>query len=237
MSVLIGSARTSHTTQEGQVSTQGYYNPKSGYWLGFEPKNNGKKLANAMNQACNNDKIGYSQPLREEAWNLYKTKIKDIDMYCHTDCSALVRLCIRQAYGISLPNFWTGIEQKILNDSGLFKPPVKITNESQCTLGMILLTEINQHTVIVTDCDKTSSEHKLQLPSCIPMLHSGSMGPQVRYLQECLNIAMSSHLVVDGEFGPKTENILRAFQLQNNLEVDGIYGIKTQQKLQKKLGL
>lgn len=237
MSVIIGSARTSHTSQDGQVSVQGYYNPKSGFWYGFEPKNSGSKLSKAMLQACNNNYIGYSMPNREEAWNSYRTSIKDINVYCHTDCSALVRLCIRQAFGVSLPNFYTGNQRAVLNNSGLFKPPIKVTNENQCTTGMILLSEINTHTVIVITANKSSNSSKLELPSCQPMLRMGSKGQEVAKLQQCLNIAMSSHLVVDGDFGNNTDNILRAFQLSHNLEVDGIYGTKSQAKLKNKLGL
>lgn len=236
MSIIIGSARTSHTTQEGQVSTQNYYNPRSGFWLGFEPKNNKKKLANAMSEACNNNKIGYSMPNREEAWNAYRTSIKDINVYCHTDCSALVRLCIRQAFGVSLPNFWTGIQKSVLDNSGLFKPAIRVTNESQCTTGMVLLTEINEHTVIViSGNDKKNS--KPYIPSCSPMLRKGSKGQEVAMLQTCLNIAMSTHLVIDGDFGNNTDNVLRSFQLSHGLEVDGIYGSKTREKLKGKLKL
>ena len=54
----------------------------------------------------------------------------------------------------------------------------------------------------------------------------GSKGSEVKALQELLNKA-GYNLVVDSDFGPKTEAAVIAFQKQHNLEVDGIVGLKT----------
>lgn len=54
----------------------------------------------------------------------------------------------------------------------------------------------------------------------------GSKGSEVKALQELLNKA-GYNLVVDSDFGPKTEAAVKAFQKQHNLEVDGIVGLKT----------
>ena len=55
----------------------------------------------------------------------------------------------------------------------------------------------------------------------------GSTGPAVEQLQIAL-VALGYPLVVDGEYGPRTEAAVRDFQQRNGLEVDGIAGPDTQ---------
>ena len=55
-------------------------------------------------------------------------------------------------------------------------------------------------------------------------------GDSVRLLQELLNKA-GYNLIVDGDFGKKTESAVKDFQKQNKLIVDGIVGTKTWMKL------
>lgn len=52
-----------------------------------------------------------------------------------------------------------------------------------------------------------------------PMLRKGSKGEDVKYLQTKLG-----GLTVDGDFGPKTDAAVRAFQKAKGLVVDGIVG-------------
>ncbi len=67
-------------------------------------------------------------------------------------------------------------------------------------------------------------------------LRRGSKGNEVKYLQARLNefyrIATSSvyhrtRIAVDGEFGPKTEERVRQFQIYQGLFVDGIVAVNT----------
>lgn len=170
MGVLIGSAKTDKIFSVKQVSVESYYTHKQGYWLGFKPKTHQADLANAMREACDNNHILYSQDYREQAWKKYNDchKIANIKELCHTDCSALVRLCIRQAFNEELPNFNTESEPQVLKNSGLFEPPVKITSASQCTLGMVLVSPKKGHTVIVVEAPEskhsstTSKDKKLE---------------------------------------------------------------------------
>jgi len=55
-------------------------------------------------------------------------------------------------------------------------------------------------------------------------------GDSVRLLQELLNKA-GYELIVDGDFGKKTEDAVKDFQKKKNLIVDGIVGTKTWMKL------
>ena len=63
-------------------------------------------------------------------------------------------------------------------------------------------------------------------------LKKGSKGTQVKYLQQFLNWYGSYGLVVDGDFGAKTDYAVKDFQKKEGLEVDGIVGIKTRNKMQ-----
>jgi Putative peptidoglycan binding domain/D-alanyl-D-alanine carboxypeptidase len=67
-----------------------------------------------------------------------------------------------------------------------------------------------------------------------PTVQLGSSGRHVRDLQAHLkskHAAIAGHLVVDGEFGPKTNAAVRAFQQRSGLVVDGIVGPATWAKL------
>ena len=66
-------------------------------------------------------------------------------------------------------------------------------------------------------------------PVARPTLRRGSMGGDVTYLQALLNrmFASYSKLVVDGDFGPATESVVRQVQSRSNLAIDGIVGPAT----------
>src|SRR5262249_47029415 len=69
-------------------------------------------------------------------------------------------------------------------------------------------------------------------PVCPPTLQSGSTGSWVKTLQQDLNNRgmkdSAGHvLVVDGDFGPKTQYAVESWQKQANIAVDGIVGPQT----------
>ncbi|MEV4258204.1 peptidoglycan-binding protein [Spirillospora sp. NPDC049652] len=59
-----------------------------------------------------------------------------------------------------------------------------------------------------------------------PVLRRGSRGPDVKTLQYILRAAREPwrHLAADGDFGPKTEEVVRAFQDFAGIDVDGVVG-------------
>jgi lysozyme family protein len=65
------------------------------------------------------------------------------------------------------------------------------------------------------------------------VLKQGSQGSDVVTLQKLLNAKLqpSPQLTTDGAFGSKTAAAVNAYQKQNKLQVDGIVGSKTWQKL------
>jgi peptidoglycan hydrolase-like protein with peptidoglycan-binding domain len=64
----------------------------------------------------------------------------------------------------------------------------------------------------------------------LPMLQKGSAGVAVRILQRLLTF-QGFPTTVDGEFGPKTEAQVKAFQKARKLKEDGIVGPKTWREL------
>ena len=66
------------------------------------------------------------------------------------------------------------------------------------------------------------------------LLRFGSAGICVRQLQESLK-SLGLYLSVDGDFGPATEKMLKAFQQENGLLADGIYGPNTLEMMQRML--
>ncbi|MFD9729446.1 peptidoglycan-binding protein [Streptomyces sp. NPDC059072] len=65
-----------------------------------------------------------------------------------------------------------------------------------------------------------------------PLAKKGSVSEGIKNIQRILNdLGWTPALVVDGNFGPKTESAVKWFQWTNGLVADGIVGNKTWQKL------
>ena len=117
MAVKIGSARIdengrAHGGQAGdqtgkEVSTQNWYLHSKG-WRVFRAKNPSvaERIAQCMERACKNDKIGYDQYQRNTLYKVAEPLGFDtakVTTACETDCSALVRVCIAFAGITGLP--------------------------------------------------------------------------------------------------------------------------------------
>lgn len=64
-----------------------------------------------------------------------------------------------------------------------------------------------------------------------PMIKLGSRGTDVTYLQQRLTAKGYGVGAIDGIFGIKTLEAVRAFQVENNLAVDGVVGFNTWNKI------
>lgn len=62
-------------------------------------------------------------------------------------------------------------------------------------------------------------------------LKRGSTGAEVKKLQTTLATLGFYLLAVDGKYGPRTQEAVKAYQAANGLEVDGLAGPKTQAKI------
>lgn len=68
------------------------------------------------------------------------------------------------------------------------------------------------------------------------ILKRGDQGQQVKRLQNALNaVGFTPRLVLDGDFGPKTEHHVKALQARGKLNQDGEYGPRTEAFLIKHL--
>ena len=162
MGIIFGSARIDENgdiaggaagdQSENEVSTQSYYMHAKG-WYCLRPKSVdvANKIATAMQQACNNNNIGYDQNQRNTVMTQLKAygSLAAIKTKCESDCSSLVRACIYQATGKDVGDIYTGNLASALEGSGLFESRFSVSSESQLYNGDVLVTKFKGHTVIV----------------------------------------------------------------------------------------
>lgn len=254
--VKIGSARSDERgkitggkagDQKGgkEVSTQNWYKHSKG-WRVFRAKDPAKRkrIAQSMDAACDNNKIGYDQWQRNTLYHRaepYDFDVSKVVSACETDCSALVRVCCAFA-GITLPDFNTATEANVLLASGAFTElkGEKYTNSADYLMaGDILVTKTKGHTVVVLTNGSKAGEtpepdKEYQLGDRI--LKNGMKGEDVKELQSLLiqlaeQTGDDDYLVgswgADGDFGDATEMAVRYMQKQAKITVDGHAGPNT----------
>ena len=174
-SVIIGSARIDergrasggaagdqkqHTAPDyaGEVSQQEFYVHEKG-WYVLRPKDAeiAARIAANMVTACNNPNVGYDQGnrlgvIRYGVASTVKTE---------SDCSSLVRACIKEATGYDPGDFTTSGEAAALEASGLFEKRKSYTPGMKLYAGDVLVTKTKGHTVVVTEGNaRTASASK-----------------------------------------------------------------------------
>ena len=250
MGVWVGSARSSYgnTTpgdQNGgrEVSREKYYVHSKG-WYVIRAKDAAarEKIALAMEHACDNNDIGYSQGTRLTLFNNVKDFGFDPALTTkpvNTDCSALVRVCVHYA-GIAVDNFITSNEVSMLMATGkfeLFKDDEHCKSSDHLLRGDILVTRTKGHTVVVLNDGAKASEEIASIAYKLGdrVLCNGMTGDDVKELQTML-ISLDYDCGVwgaDGEFGDATEQAVEQFQHANGCEVDGEVGPDTLAALKK----
>lgn len=267
MSIIIGSARidsqghahgdaagdqkqTGTPDYKGEVSMQTFYVASKGWIVArLKKANQAKKCAEAMRTACNNANIGYDQYQR---YGLAPGK-EDVDTKkkVETDCSALVRRCIYDATGKDVGDIRTITMQSALPKSGLFEPLKQYTSGMTLYTGDVLFTghlgtPVSGHTVIVVEgASRGGDDDDKKSNVAQPTLRKGSKGTEVKKLQKNLKKLgykdfEKKDLVIDGDFGTRTETALKFFQADDaanktDLEVDGIYGQKSYAVMKKRI--
>lgn len=170
MSIKVGSARIDENgkisggavgDQTGsEVSTQAYYMHSKGWYL-LRPKDVSvaNAIAKAMQNACDNDNIGYCQGHRT-------TVISQLQKYgsmvaiaekTEADCSSLVRGCCIEA-GFDPGNFNTANEASCLENTGKFEKRVSVTSSTTLHNGDVLVTKTKGHTVVIVSGNPRTSE-------------------------------------------------------------------------------
>lgn len=206
----------------------------------------GQKIAEIAREGAENNYIGYDQGKRTTFWNELKKvgyRPSKIKVKCSEDCSAGVSAVVKAVgylMGIDKlkaisENNWTGSMRSAFKSAGF-----EVLTESRFLLsdkylkpGDILLND-NYHTAI--NLDTGSAVHKPikysgGFPIIPPVLKKGSKGNQVDRLQRFLNWYGNYGLVVDGDFGNKTEKAVLDFQKKvfynEPKEWDGQFGSKS----------
>ena len=253
--VKIGSARSDERgkitggkagDQKGgkEVSTQIYYVHGKG-WRVFVCNIPEARpiMADLMQQACDNNNIGYDQYQRMTLTKLLPAAgyvIKKVGKKCETDCSRLVIDIINCAFkqlGIDyqIPNGNTSTLPNLLKRSGYFtelKGTKYTENDDYLPMGTILNTKTKGHVVMtITAGSKAESvptpEKDYNLGDRI--LRNGMEGADVKELQSLL-IQLDYDLGkwgADGDFGDATEVAVIAFQKRMKIDADGIVGPAT----------
>ena len=253
MAVKVGSARIdengkAHSGQAGdqtgkEVSTQNWYLHSKG-WRVFRAKNPSvaEKIAQCMERACKNSKIGYDQYQRNTLYKVTEPLGFDtakVTTACETDCSALVRVCIAFAGITGLPEgFRTGNMPSNLNKTGAFTELTGSKYQSQSTYlgrGDILVTKTSGHTVVVlSNGSKYEGTVTPSKPDALGdrIITYGCEGQDVKLMQEML-LKLGYDLGSWGCDGDCTDLALRAFQKDAKLDVVGECGPATLVALEK----
>lgn len=250
MGLIVGSARIDENghisggkagDQTGkEVSKQPYYVHSKG-WICLRPKSVSvaNKIASAMNDACDNNNVGYDQNGRSGVVNCVKKygSIKKIKEKTEADCGTTVRACCIEA-GFDPGDFNTSNEVSVLKKTGKFEEAFPVTSATKLYNGDILVTKTKGHTVVVVSGNprKSSNTTSKSTPVAEPTLKKGSTGSEVKKLQSNLNSlgitdADGKKLVLDGIFGTNTREAVKKFQKKYGLTVDGIYGQKSAAKM------
>lgn len=250
MILIVGSARQDERgklsggkagDQTGsEVSTQAYYRHSKG-WYVIRAKSvaHANALANAMQQACSNNNIGYDQNERTGVITQLKKygSLNKIAVKTECDCSSLVRACIIQATGKDVGNFTTSNEASVLENSGLFESKKSVESSTILHNGDILVTKTKGHTVIIVS-GNARTQPAVAKPTQTTTVKKGN--DLIRAGQQH-TINMSGHSIdIDGIYGKETQkNIVRCFQNAMNhdyhkaLALDGICGSGTKAVLGK----
>lgn len=183
MGIMVGSARIDENgklsggvagDQTGsEVSTQAYYMHSKGWYL-LRPKDVSvaNTIAKAMQNACDNNNIGYCQGHRTTViTQLHKYgSMAAIAEKTEADCSSLVRGCCIEA-GFDPGNFSTSNEASCLENTGKFEKRVSVTSSTTLYNGDVLVTKTKGHTVIVV-----SGNHRSGASTGSASVASGNKG-------------------------------------------------------------
>lgn len=199
-------------------------------------------IADAMEMACNNNKIGYDQYQRLTLYNDVKAFNFDpskTTKAVETDCSALVRVCVLYALrktgrNNSIADFVTSNQASVLLATGLFEElkGTKYTNQPDFLMaGDILVTKTKGHTVAVLNSGDKAGDDAPETSKVLGsrVLENGMEGADVKELQRML-LGLGYDLGkwgADGDFGDATEYAVRKFQKAHGCDVDGQVGSET----------
>ena len=209
----------------------------------WKDRDKAKKYAKIVKAFCENKNIGYDQNERVTLFNLLKKNNWDytkVNVPVECDCSELVGCAINCVEGKEVIPSWiyTGNLATLLEKTGLFEDV--LTGSKYCSKPDYLMTgdicnKSGKHVISVIEdgalAGKSSGSKVAE-----PTLRKGSKGSQVIKLQRNLNTlkitdASGEELKEDGAFGACTKEAVKKYQKKYKLEIDGVYGPKSYEKM------
>ena len=193
-------------------------------------------IADLAVKAANNDRIGYDQNQRQTYWQQLQKVGYDpskITTACEADCSAGVIANVKAAghllgrnelHGISAT--YTGNMRAAFMAAGFqcLTAVRYIKGNSYLLAGDILLNDAHHTATVVTNGKNSGAAVDMdkEVYELMPEIKKGSSGKAVKVLQ-----AILGNVTIDGDFGAKTEQAVKAFQKKKGLTQDGIVGPNT----------
>ncbi len=210
-----------------EVRLQSWYLSGDGWDYVLRAKNevNRNLIATDAEYGARNPHLGYSQPDRYSAWDIVCKKCFDLsllDKDANCDCSQLVSIASNYAgYAIPKDTYTGNMKSRYTATKGfkIYSSAAYTKKYDKLVRGDILLRE-GHHTATVINTI-------YWLQSILKRSNAKGRTADVKALQARLNELLNSGLVVDGEFGHKTEAAVKDFQNKNKLTVDGIVGHDT----------
>lgn len=212
----------------------------------------GMKIAELGCEAALNDKIGYDQNERYTYWDLLQKAgyhPSKITQACEADCSAGVIANVRGVGYLlniaALKNIsatYTGNMRAIFALAGfqVLTDSKYLTSAKYLLPGDILLNDLHHTCTNVSVGSAMLNTTVPVTPGTIATINDGTLkigmqGTEVELMQKMLqNLGYDiGSYGVDGDFGKDTLYALRAFQKDQNLIVDGIYGPQSRAALTK----
>ena len=183
-------------------------------------------------KAVRNEHIGYSQGARYTLYDSVRILVFDcglVEKNVDCDCSSLMTVCANYA-GVAIPrDTRTATMKTAYSNTKMFKMYTSnkyVKSSDKLKVGDILV-RAGHHTAIVVN---TLYHMTRQLRYVAGNIMKGK---DVKALQTRLNElgVVDIPLEEDGELGKLTDAAIKAYQRQNDLEIDGIMGRHTAEKL------
>lgn len=147
-----------------EVYTRDYYPNNWDHVIRAKNLQIADEMADAMEDACANDNIGYDMNERTTLFveaKKVKFDISKVNVKCETDCSALMAVCANAA-GIPISkDIWTGNEVAAFKATGKFDiltDSKYLTSSDYLKRGDILVNELHHTAMVLTNGSKVTTE-------------------------------------------------------------------------------
>ena len=226
-----------------EVCTRSWYSKPWDMVLRCKNRAAAQKARDIAIKLANSNLVGYDQNGRNTLYRELERNGWDVDKYIRSgvktecDCSSFVYACyccvLAELRGLA--NAPTTVTSKSFYKEHGFEVFLSssYTSSARNLREGDLLNKSGSHIVMFAGTNVrvgSNASENISSGSCT-LLRKGSRGDDVKTLQRNLNTVMHERLKIDGIFGTKTYNALKAFQSSHGLSADGIYGPASRAKM------